>query len=169
MKKTTLVILLFSTLSTLSIFQSCKNDEDPLIEFIADDNTFANYATWHLHTTKQGIDPANGGLHDGNDSTVVRKVYIKDDQSLVNGQYPVGTLIVKHSSNGSSFEQITAMVKRGNGFSPDTNDWEWFMLAPDGKIAKDPNGNLMRGAKLMNGMCNSCHNAAASKDFVFSK
>jgi len=39
-----------------------------------DDNTFAGYTSWHLQTTKQDVDPANGGLHDGNDSMVVRKV-----------------------------------------------------------------------------------------------
>lgn len=156
-----------------SLFQSCDKDDDNTTpsEFIADNTTFTGFDAWHLHKTKEGVDPANGGLHDNNDSTVVRKIYIKDDASLVNGQYPVGTLIVKHAySPDLAFNQITGMVKRGNGFNPTTGDWEWFMLMPDGAIATDANGMAMRGgAAMMGGACNSCHSGASAKDFVFSK
>ncbi len=36
------------------------------------------------------------------------------------------------------------------------------------KIAMDTEGNPMRGADLMGGMCLGCH-SAASTDYVFSK
>ncbi len=169
MKKSTFVILLMLLSASLSVFQACDKDDDTETEFVADDNTFQSFNAWYLHASHQGPDPALGVAHAGNDTSVTRKVYFKDNQNAVNGKYPVGTIIVKHSSNGTTVDEYTAMVKRGNGFSPDTNDWEWFMLAPDGTIAKDPTGALMRGAKLMGGMCNGCHTQAAAKDYVFSK
>ncbi len=170
MRKLTVITFLGIFITVAVLVQSCKKDDPVPSEFIATDATFANFDALHLHTTKQGVDPANGGLHDNNDATVTRKVFIKDDASLVDGQYPVGTVLVKHSYNPDlAFNQITAMVKRGNNFDAGFGNWEYFMLQPDGKIAKDAGGNLMRGAKLFNGMCQNCHVGASAKDFVFSK
>jgi hypothetical protein len=172
MKKTVLFTLLAIVGVTIS-FQSCsKKEETPVVnEFIADDNSFKNFMTWPLEATNQGPDPALGTAHAGNDSTVVRKIYFQNGQNAVNGKYPVGTMIVKHSTNpAASVNEFTALAKRGNNFNPSGGDWEWFMLMPDGTIATDPSSGMkMRGASLMNGMCVSCHSQASSKDYVFSK
>ena len=64
---------------------------------------------------------------------------------------------------------ITAPAKRGNDFSPSGGDWEWFILNADGSIAVGGDGNKLRGANLMGGMCISCHTQASNKDYVFSK
>ncbi len=139
-------------------------------EFIADDNTFSNFMSWKLEATNKGADPALGMAHAGNDSTVTREIYIKDGQGLVNGKFPVGTVVVKHSKNtAGTVNEFTALVKRGNNFSPNGGDWEWFMLSPDGKIMTGENNMKMRGANLMDGMCAGCHAGAAAKDYVFSK
>ncbi|MDO8366631.1 MAG: cytochrome P460 family protein [Saprospiraceae bacterium] len=167
MKKTTIITLLLLAFATQTVFQSCTDDNDEINEFVADDSSFSGFDLFHLHATKQGIDPA---MHSNGDSTAQRKIYFKDDVSPSNGRYPVGAIVVKHSTNSDgSLNQITAMVKRGNNFDTDGGDWEYFMLQPDGKIAKDPSGNLMRGAKLMDGMCQNCHTGAANKDYIFSK
>jgi hypothetical protein len=151
-------------------FQSCKEDEDVVQEYIADDNSFKSFMSWTLEATHQGPDPALGPAHGGNDSTVVREVFFKDGQDIKDGEYPVGTLIVKHSHNpGSSVNEFTALAKRGNDFNTDGGDWEWFVLNSDGTIAVDDSGNKLRGADLMGGMCLNCHTGASSKDYVFSK
>ena len=75
------------------------------------------------------------------------------------GRYPVGTII--------QLVPQEAMVKRAAGFSPPTNDWEFFSLdvSPTGtKI-------LTRGgAEVVNrfgGSCSGCHGAAQPAfDFV---
>ncbi len=170
-------LLLFSLLFASSVvITSCSKDDDEdnpptPSEFVADDNTFVSFMNWSKDATAQGADPALGGMaHGGNDETVVREVYFKDGQAAVNGSYPVGTIIVKHSKNPEgTVDERTALVKRGNNFNSEGGDWEWFMLAPDGKIARDENGNAMRGANLMNGMCLQCHTVAKAKDYVFSK
>ncbi len=175
MKHTKFFQLLALIIGLSLAIQSCSKDDEnddpaPVTEFIADDNSFANFMSWSLDATNQGSDPALGMAHAGNDSTVIRKVYFKDGQARVDGEYPVGTIIVKHSQNpDESVNEFTAMVKRGNNFAPDGGDWEWFMLGPDGTIASDGDGNPMRGADLMGGMCIACHNQASNTDYVFSK
>lgn len=167
-----LILLAITALFGMAII-SCSEDDTNSpgdTEFIADDNTFANFMGWDLEATNKGADPALGMAHAGNDESVTREIYIKDGKDRVNGEYPVGTVVVKHSFNDEgSVNEFTAMVKRGNEFNPDGGDWEWFMLTPDGEIAQTENGMPMRGAELMDGMCLGCHGAAASKDYVFSK
>lgn len=173
MRKNAFYLNLLVILLVMGIVTACdKDDDDPQDEpqeYVATDDSFSNFQSWELAAQEQGPDPALGPAHHGNDSTVTRYIYFKDSQTASGGKYPLGTIIVKESMNTDmSVHETTAMVKRGNNFNPDHNDWEWFMLAPDGKIATDDDGNPMRGADLMGGMCNNCHSAAAT-DYVFSK
>ena len=75
--------------------------------------------------------------------------------SKTGGTYPVGTII--------QFVPQEAMVKRAEGFSPATNDWEFFSLNTTAKGTKI----LTRGgAQVLNRFgqsCASCHGAAAGK------
>lgn len=154
---------------TISL-QSCKEEEEPKAEYIADNNSFKNFTGWTLEATNSGPDPALGEAHGGNDNTVERKIYFKDGQDPQSGDYPVGTLISKHSKNpDGTVDVITAMAKRGNDFNTSGGDWEWFILNSDGSIAVDGDGNQLRGANLLGGMCVSCHSQASNKDYVFSK
>lgn len=155
----------------LILSQSCKKEKDTPAEYIATNESFAGFHSWQLAATKLGPDPSLGGMaHGGNDSTVTRKIYFKNGQNPVNGKYPVGTIVVKHSTNtAGTLNEITGMVKRGNNFDPSKNDWEYFMLNADGTIASDATGMVMRGAALMNGMCVGCHGGASGKDYIFSK
>lgn len=150
---------------------SCKKDEDPdpePVEFVADNATFNGISTWTLGGEFFGMDPALGGAHGGNDSTVTRSVYFKADVAPSNGAYPTGAVITKYSHNtGGTLSQYTAMVKRGGDFNTTGNGWEYFMLAGEGEIAKDSTGAEMRGANLLNGMCVSCH-INASTDYIFT-
>ncbi|MDP9336131.1 MAG: hypothetical protein M3Q30_22865 [Actinomycetota bacterium] len=80
-------------------------------------------------------------------------------RSAKGGRYPVGTII--------QLVPQEAMVKRAPGFSPATNDWEFFSFDTSATGTRI----LSRGgAKVLNrfgGSCASCHAAAGSKfDFV---
>lgn len=165
------IVSLCTLLAFSGVLSSCKSDTSSApAEFIADNTTFANSGTWAVTSTTKGPDPALGAMaHGGNDSTVTRVVHIKDNQARVSGKFPIGTLIIKHSTSPSGMNAITAMAKRGNGFNSAGNDWEFFMLNPDGSIATDPTTKTpMRGANLMDGMCMGCHSGASAKDFVFT-
>ncbi len=169
MRRFTLTILPMLFLFLALGFQSCKKDDEPK-EFIADDNTFANYDAWSLDVTRYGIDPSLGPAHGGNDSTTVRKIYFKDGVKRSGDEYPIGATILKYSYNSNGQVNVrTGMVKRGNNFDPEHNNWEYFIITQDGKIAEDANGKKKRGANLNNGGCVSCHSGASSKDYIFTK
>jgi hypothetical protein len=78
--------------------------------------------------------------------------------SKTGGVYPVGSVI--------QLIPTEAMVKRHEGYSPATGDWEFFQLS------LSPTGTVIAhsGARVKNffgGDCASCHRAAASRfDFV---
>ncbi len=168
MRKTTYVMLAAAMFCGTALIQSCSEDDEEEMEFIADNSTFAGFESWSLDFQAEGADPALAAMaHGGNDSTVTRRVYYKDGQAPVNGAYPKGTVIVKRSTSPGGLDEVTAMVKRGGDFNSGNNGWEWFMLMPDGSIA-EMEGMPARGANLMNGMCGGCH-AGANTDYVFSK
>ena len=157
-----LAILVFGVL------QSCNSD-DTLTEYIADDDSFTSFTSWSLDAEEMGIDPALGAAHGGNNENTIRKIYFHNAVSPDDGEYPIGTKIVKRSYNpDGSLDMYTAMVKRGNDFDPDNGDWEYFVIGSDGSIVTDADGNIMRGANLMGGMCLGCH-SQASTDYIFSK
>ena len=98
--------------------------------------------------------------------TKVRNFYLvnplgKVDEALAvannaaGGKYPVGTIIQLIPNE--------AMVKRFNGFSADSDDWEFFSLATDATSTTI----LQRGTKdvvnQFKGNCFSCHNKADPK------
>ncbi len=156
-------------LSGLLLSTSCKKEEEVPQEFVANNQTFTGFKSFTKVAENNGPDPSLGAAHSGNDSTVTRYIYFKDNVAASGGTYPVGAVIVKESKNDEgTVNMITAMVKRGNSFNTQGGDWEWFVLTSDGTIAKDEQGNDMRGVALMNGACVSCH-AGAEVDYVFSK
>lgn len=172
MKQISKLLVAALILVGLSFMTSCKDDDDdnPNAEFIADANSFTNFKSWTLVAQNQGPDPALGSAHAGNDSTVTRYVYFRDNQSPADGTYPVGTRIVKESKNPDmSVHAVVAMAKRGNNFNTDGGDWEWFILTTDGVIATDNEGTQQRGADLLGGACVSCHSQNSATDYVFSK
>ncbi len=164
------LFLAFAILASgLLLSTSCKKEEEVPQEFVANNQTFTGFKSFTKVAENNGPDPSLGAAHSGNDSTVTRTIFFKDNITAASGSYPVGAIIVKESKNDEgTVNMITDMVKRGNSFNTQGGDWEWFVLTSDGTIAKDEQGNDMRGAALMNGACVSCH-AGAKTDYVFSK
>jgi hypothetical protein len=161
MKKNILPLSAVILMAGIITLGSCKKNR----EFVADDDTFADYGSWHMVAEKQGPSPSLASAHGGNDSSAIRRIFQKKNEGRdKKDQFPVGTVFVKETKSGAgNIIELTAMVKRGKSFNTANNDWEWFMLTPlDGKI-------MDRGANLMNGMCSSCHSASASEDYIFTK
>lgn len=64
----------------------------------------------------------------------------------------------KLETEAGSPELLTSMIKRKKGFNPEANDWEFLVISGDlTKIKK----------REKTGSCQSCHNSASGKDFVF--
>ncbi len=78
-------------------------------------------------------------------------------RSAMPGSYPVGTVVQLFPGE--------AMVKRGRGFSPETNDWEYLVLdTGSGETVITARGTTEVGNPA--GTCLSCHGAAAAFDSV---
>lgn len=75
-------------------------------------------------------------------------------------KFPIGSMIVKEklgSADSTTPEMLTAMIKRGPGYNPDTGDWEYLVL--DGAASK-----IIEQGKLTR--CSGCHSSYQHSDFV---
>ena len=73
-------------------------------------------------------------------------------------RYPVGTIIQLFPGE--------AMVKRGSGFDPANNDWEYFELTTSAggtEIRKRGRDDVIN---MFGGQCFGCHEAARDFDFI---
>lgn len=134
--------------------------------FVATQADFACYRDWTAFDG--GTDAFDGlGLPDAQ-----RTIYINKLPPPGSAAFPVGTIIVKDVANAQTF----AMAKRGDGFNPPVDDWEWFELitaATDPPTACAPLINW-RGTAPPSGMvyggqftqCNGCHEVASGNDYV---
>lgn len=147
----------------LSLLAACGE-----AEFVAQEADFVGFTSWTKAAgpiSGVGPNPSSiGPAHDSGDANISRTIYIKDNAARgSDGQFPVGTILIKAHSKGGAMVGGTAMVKRGNSFNPSVKDWEWFVLTASGSIM------VRGGAEVMNGACNSCHTVASSKDYVFTR
>jgi len=143
-------------------------------EFVANKMDFSDYSLWSLTDYALGAsNPFIGSTHSSTNPEFARAVYenakaaMGDDAAL-----PIGSIIVKETFTTTNGEKefaaqggLLAMVKRGGTFNPDHNGWEWIVLSGEGDM-------LARGANLMGGACNTCHEKASteqSKDYTFAK
>lgn len=79
-----------------------------------------------------------------------------------NTHFPAGSIIVKEklaTSTNSRPELLTVMVKRKEGFSPATGDWQF--------TAMNGAGNKVLPGETVH--CATCHEARKESDWVFRK
>jgi len=132
---------------------------------------FSHAGSWELLDSREGDDPLLGGAHGG--GVMKRDTYRwQPGARYNNGEFPIGTVLAKEvyeadSLGNKSNITWTAMAKRGGDFNPDFGGWEWFMITDP---MDDDIRTVMRGADLMNNMCNGCHSTAdinSGGDYVF--
>lgn len=153
--------VLFGALFTLAV--GCGSGE-----FVAQESDLAGFTGWTKVTGPiSGVGPnaaAIGPAHDSGDATISRTIYINSNASRgSDGQFPVGTVLVKGHAKAGAMIGGTAMAKRGGSFNASAKGWEWFVLTASGSVM------ARGGAEVMDGACNGCHNAAATKDLVFTR
>lgn len=146
-------------LISVAIAACSKTDEKT--EFVAEVNDFQGYTAW----TKMGTKTRT-------DNNQFRTVYINkpEEANRTSGAYPVGTIIVKEirqTTQSGTIIRYQNMVKRGEGFNPDGNGWEWFLF--DGNelsvttLTRRGDNTVTVGGNT----CISCH--TGQNDLVFGK
>jgi hypothetical protein len=141
--------------------------------FIALQRDFQSFSTWeHFHLEGDG----SGTPHTGGN----RDIYLNKRPSKGATQFPIGTIIVKHTDgvgdpdNGGP--RTFAMVKRGGDYNKaGAINWEWFELVRSN--ADDPTSAWLiswRGLGApsggaygsTDGGCNGCHAQGSANDYV---
>ncbi len=129
---------------------------------------FINYSSWakvNSETITGDVTGVLGAAHER--SKGFREIYVNEtglavERGEADYPFPEGTIIVKESfdnDNGSKgdLSNLTIMVKRESGYSPDYGNWEYIMAKPDGTIAQQ--GSLST--------CIRCHSKGDDKDYTF--
>ena len=97
-------------------------------------------------------------------------------EATINGQ--TGELIVKRNYGGPGITRtkvannrakylkaITVMFKREKGFDAKNKDWFWVKFAPDGSLAKAPDGSTFVAGRVTG--CIQCHSLAGGGEMVY--
>ena len=161
--------LFLLTLLSAAFVVACSDDDDSGTtptdtEFVAEYSDFEGYESWELVDESVGVDPG-GNLSGAHEEATAKRIsrVNKTNIKMENGEWPVGTIIVKEMRNAETDDlmAVMAMAKRGADFNPDHNGWEWFML----NVAEEKIEG--QGADLMGGMCNGCHIKVKDNDYSF--
>jgi len=81
---------------------------------------------------------------------------VKGNTSFLSGSIIVREKLLRADATEPAL--VTAMIKRERGFSPATNDWEFFIIDRGLRRIKD---------RDTVGNCASCHITAKETDWVF--
>ncbi len=153
-----------SAVEAEEIYQAMKKQLDeayagarvPLIE---------GYQTWKRYNTGPYISATHGRRFVNNFAFGDNGTYgtLKDGES-----HPVGTVLAKDSitltDKGTRFPgAMFVMEKLAEGRSPDTGDWRYLMIIPDGTIFGDTLGDDPDLVEY----CHLCHEDKADQDYVF--
>lgn len=124
-----------------------------------------NYLSWKRYNSAPYLSATHGQRFVSNYANDAGSAYgaLKDGE-----RYPVGTVLAKDSitvtDEGKTFPgALFVMEKLAAGASPDTADWRYVMIIPDGSLYGDTQGDETEQVQY----CHSCHKAKAKQDFVF--
>lgn len=124
-----------------------------------------NYQSWEIFNDAPFVSATHGQRYVNNYANAIAVNYaiLKEGEKL-----PVGSVLAKDSvtvtGDGRVFPgAMFGMEKLPEGTSPETADWRYFMVIPDGSIFGDTTGD---NPHLMT-YCHDCHLGVAERDFTF--
>ncbi|WP_298817308.1 cytochrome P460 family protein [uncultured Roseibium sp.] len=123
------------------------------------------YQSWPLFNTAPYISATHGQRYVNNYANAIASNYADLEEGEL---LPAGSILVKDSitvtDDGRVFPgALFGMEKLASGTSPETADWRYFMVIPDGSIYGDTMG---ANPDLMT-YCHVCHEAVAERDYTF--
>ena len=132
---------------------------------ISKEPTAMSYGSWRRYNSAPYTSATHGNRYVNNYANAKAKRYgkMKPGEKL-----PVGAVIAKDSLTVTNDRSVFAgalflMEKLPRGKSPNTGDWRYQMIMPDGSLFGDTQGT---GAKEV-AFCHDCHAAEADRDFLF--
>ena len=124
-----------------------------------------NYLSWQRYNKSPYRSATHGRRFVNNYANLIAKNYGKYEDA---GVLPVGAVLAKDSVTVTKQGQASPgplfiMEKMSAGFNPESGDWRYTMIMPDGSFFGETNGE---GSKQVE-FCISCHNAAKKFDHLF--
>lgn len=124
-----------------------------------------DYQSWKIYNDAPYISATHGQRYVNNyaNARAINYAILAEGEEL-----PVGSVLAKDSitvtGDGRIFPgAMFGMEKLAEGTSPETADWRYFMVIPDGSIVGDTTGD---NPHLMT-YCHECHLAVEDRDFTF--
>lgn len=129
------------------------------------DPSARNYSNWKRFNTAPYLSSGHGNRYLNNYGNSVSKDYLALD---LDEQMPVGSILVKDTftatSEGDSLPgALFIMEKMAEGSLPDTGDWRYATIMPDGSIFGDTTGDNPERMTF----CHDCHIQAEDTDYLF--
>jgi len=161
MKPNYRLLMLVALLATALTVVGCSDDDDPSSP--GTESEFAGYLDWDQVEYTNAPSPFLGPAHQASDPNYSRSIYTNAlAKSAIEGDYPVGSTFVKEvfTFDGDGNKTLAdpmgllGMIKRGDGFDTEGNNWEFFNIDP-GDLS-----TIASGADL--GACKGCHAAAVN-------
>lgn len=124
-----------------------------------------DYQSWRRYNTTPYLSATHGNRYVNNYGNWAAKGY----ESLGPGKtLAEGTVLAKDAftvrKDGTALAApLFIMEKLASGVSPDTGDWRYVMVLPDGSVFGDSHG----AAPDRMAFCHECHAAVADTDYVF--
>lgn len=125
----------------------------------------ANYQSWKRFNSAPYLSRGHGNRFLNNYGNEISKNYL----SLSSGEkMATGSVLAKDSFTVTTDDKIHPgalflMEKLAENTQPDTDDWRYVMLLPDGSVLGDTLGANPASMTF----CHACHQAASDTDFVF--
>ena len=132
---------------------------------MSDLQAIRDYQSWDLFNDAPYVSETHGQRYVNNyaNAKAVNYAALKEGEKM-----PVGSVLAKDSITVTGDGRIYpgamfGMEKLAEGTSPETADWRYFMVIPDGSVVGDTTG---ANPQLMT-YCHECHLAVQDRDFTF--
>ncbi len=124
-----------------------------------------DYLKWRRDNNAPYLSGGHGNRFLNNYGNAVSKSYLKLRRG---GKMPVGTVLAKDSFTVTDDKEIFGgalflMEKLADNAKPQTGDWRYVMIMPDGSIFGD---NAVAGDESMQ-FCHDCHKRVKTRDYLF--
>jgi len=124
-----------------------------------------NYIKWRRYSMHSYQSQTHGSRYVQNFANDTARAYGTFERA---GRLPVGALLAKDSFLAApdgklSVGPLFLMEKMNTGFNPESGDWKYTMIMPDGSIFGETKGKNSAGMDF----CAQCHATAAEHDHLF--
>jgi hypothetical protein len=148
-----------------AVYSELRQNMAALYAMAADYPAAATYQDWTRFNAAPYPSATHGNRYVNNYANALGRDY---GALPAGGRYRAGAILAKDSisaiDDGSTYPgALFFMEKLADGTSPETADWRYVMVLPDGSVFGDSGGDNAEKVAY----CHTCHELAADDDYVF--